>query len=74
MAADPNMPLPVCSVCRDEILPRDPVVTSGDGSAERPPVHVRCWQLPVPAPPDFSEAPMPPLNTIGARPGGRRKP
>ena len=74
MAADLNMPLPVCPVCHDEILRRDPVVTSEDGLSERPPVHVRCWRLPPAAPADFSEAPMPPLNTIGARPGGRRKP
>jgi len=74
MAADPNSPLPVCAVCREEISPRDPVVTSEDGSSEPTPVHVRCWRLPSPAPAVFEEAPMPPLGTIGARPGGRLKP
>jgi hypothetical protein len=65
-----------CSVCGRAILQDDPVVIFSSIS-NLPPVHVRCWQL---SPPPqaasfvFSETPMPPLDTIGAQPGGRPRP
>ena len=61
-------------VCRDEILRRDPVVTSGGWIIGAAACARSLLATAAGGPAVFSDAPMPPLNTIGGRPGGRRKP
>jgi hypothetical protein len=59
-----------CSVSGEKVFPGDPVVTFNH-AVGLPPMHVRCWIPPPPAPVVFSEAPMPPVRVRRGRPGQR---